>query len=217
MSASNEKESMWASIIGGLLYFVIVMIPIAIGAIAAHIYPDILANNSQLLIPTLISEHTSNVLQILFFGALISAILSTASGALLAPATLLSENIVKPFFRNMDDKLRMVIIQAAVVLVGICGVFLAYNPDAHIYELVAGAYSVTLVAGFIPLAFGLHTSFANSFGALISIIFGIVAWQLAVAGQTAVPPTFIGFFASLFGMIIGSYLTRFIEHEEKVM
>jgi SSS family solute:Na+ symporter len=37
MSAKNEKESMWASIIGGLLYFSIVMIPIAIGTIAAPV------------------------------------------------------------------------------------------------------------------------------------------------------------------------------------
>jgi SSS family transporter len=215
MSARNEKESMWASIIGGLLYFVIVMIPIAIGTIAAHIYPAILASDSQLLIPTLITEHTSSILQILFFGALISAILSTASGALLAPATLLAENIVKPFFRNMDDKLRMLIIQSAVVVVGIAGVFLAHNPDAHIYELVAGAYSITLVAGFVPLAFGLYSSWANSFGALISIISGIGAWQLAAHAGTALPPTFIGFGMSLVGIILGSFLGRFIGKEER--
>jgi Na+/proline symporter len=59
MSARNEKESMWASIIGGLLYFSIVMIPIAIAMIAAHLYPEILSSDSQLLIPTLINEHTS--------------------------------------------------------------------------------------------------------------------------------------------------------------
>ncbi|MEN9337895.1 MAG: hypothetical protein RIQ41_209 [Candidatus Parcubacteria bacterium] len=215
MSARNEKESMWASILGGLLYFTVVMIPIAIGTIAAYLYPTLVESNSQLLIPTLISEHTSSFLQVLFFGALISAILSTASGALLAPATLLAENIIKPFFRNMHDKLRMLIIQVGVCMVGFGGIFLAYNPDAHIYELVAGAYSVTLVAGFIPLAFGLYSSWANSFGAFVSIVSGIAFWQLADSVGTAFPPTFIGFLASLGGMIIGSYVGRFIEREEK--
>jgi SSS family solute:Na+ symporter len=217
MSAKNEKESMWASIIGGLLYFSIVMIPIAIGTIAAHVYPDLVSTNSQLLIPTLISEHTSSFLQIVFFGALLSAILSTASGALLAPATLLAENIVKPFYRDMHDRLRMLTIQVGVVVVAIVAIFLAYNPDAHIYELVAGAYSVTLVAGFAPLAFGLYARWVNSFGAFISIISGIGLWQLAEYYQTAIPPTFIGFLASVIGIVVGSYLGNFITQEEKVL
>jgi Na+/proline symporter len=187
----------------------------SIAMIAAHVYPEILKNDSQLLIPTLINQHTSLLLQVMFFGALISAILSTASGALLAPATLLAENIIKPFFRNMSDHLRMNIIQIGVCFVGFGAIFLAYNPDAHIYELVAGAYSVTLVAGFVPLAFGLHSSWANSFGAFVSIIAGILFWQIAEHQGTTVPPTFIGFFASLIGMIIGSYLGKFIVQEEK--
>jgi SSS family solute:Na+ symporter len=217
MSAKSAEQSMWASIIGGLLYFSIVMIPIAIGTIAAYLYPGLVSSNSQLLIPTLISDHTSSFLQILFFGALISAILSTASGALLAPATLLAENIIKPFFRQMHDKLRMMIIQVGVVVVAFGAIFLAYNPDAHIYELVAGAYSVTLVAGFAPLAFGLYASWANSFGAFVSVVSGIAFWQLADYLGTAVPPTFIGFLASVVGIIIGSYLGSFIEKEEKAI
>ncbi len=217
MSARNEKESMWASIVGGLLYFSIVMVPIAIGMIAAHVYPDVLAVDSQLLIPKLINEHTSSILQVVFFGALLSAILSTASGALLAPATLLAENIIKPFYTSMHDKLRLLTIQAGVVVVALGAIFLARNPDAHIYELVGSAYSVTLVAGFVPLAFGLHTKWVNSLGALTSIIAGIGCWQLADYSQTAIPPTFVGFSASLLGIIIGSYLGNFIRSEEKVM
>lgn len=217
MSARNEKESMWASVIGGFLYFIIVLIPIAIASIAGYIYPEVLAANSQLLIPKLISEHTSSLLQILFFGALISAILSTASGALLAPATLIAENIIKPFFKNIGDNLRMIIIQISVVVVSIAGIVLARNPDAHIYELVGSAYSVTLVAGFVPLAFGLYSKRVNSFGALISIIGGISGWQIAEFLGTQMPPTLIGFTVSLVGMIIGSSLERFIKREEKMI
>lgn len=216
MSAKSEKQSMWASVLGGILYFFIVMIPIAIASIAAHVYPDILASDSQLLIPTLINNNTSQILQVIFFGALLSAILSTASGALLAPATLLSENVIKPFFRNMNDSLRLRIIQLGVFVVAFGGVMLAYNPDAHIYELVGSAYSITLVAGFVPLFFGLYAPWANSFGAFISIVSGILVWQLGEYYTTAVPSTFLGFFASLFAIIIGSYLGRYIGREEKI-
>lgn len=215
MSARNEHESMWASIAGGVMYFTIVMIPIAIATIAGHLYPNILSTNSQLLIPTLINEHTSALLQVVFFGALISAILSTASGALLAPATLLAENVIKPFFKDMKDRLRMTVIQFGVGIVALGGVVLACNPEAHIYELVGNAYSVTLVAGFIPLACGLYSSKVNSFGAMVSIVLGISAWLIANEMETSIPATFIGFMFSLFGIMSGSYLGRLIEKNEK--
>lgn len=214
MSARNEKESMYASVLGGLLYFVIIMIPIAIASIAAHLYPEILRDNSQLLIPTLIGQHTSPLLQIVFFGALLSAILSTASGALLAPATLLSENVIKPFFKEMRDGLRMRVIQGGVLLVTVAGIFLASNDNAHIYELVGSAYSITLVAGFAPLAFGLYNKHTNSVGALVSIISGIAVWQMAKILDTAIPPTFLGFFASVIGIMIGSLIGRMMMMEE---
>lgn len=215
MSARNERESMWASIIGGFLYFIIVMIPIAIATIARHLYPDILASDSQLLIPTLINQHTGMVLQIVFFGALISAILSTASGALLAPATLLSENIVKPFFSSMGDKLKMRVIQIGVFIVALGGVTLAYDPDAHIYELVGTAYSITLVAGFAPLAFGLYVKWVNSFCALTSIVFGISGWLIAMRVGTEIPDIFIGFICSLIGIVIGSIVGTYISRHAK--
>ncbi len=217
MSARNEQESVLASVFGGFLYFTVVMIPIAIATIAAHLYPTILAEDSQLLIPTLVNEHTSTITQVLFFGALISAILSTASGSLLAPATLLAENIVKPFFKEMRDKLRMYLIQFGVVIVALGAVVLAYHPDAHIYELVGSAYSITLVAGFAPLAFGLYSSKVNSFGAFVSIVAGVSSWLIANEIGTTVPSTFIGFMCSVVGIMVGSYVGRFIEKEEKVI
>jgi SSS family solute:Na+ symporter len=215
MSARNEKESAYASILGGFLYFFIVMIPMMIAMVAAHLYPKIASENSQLLIPTIISENTGPLLQIVFFGALISAILSTASSALLAPATLLSENVIKPFYKNMHDKLRLRIIKIGVLLVMVGGLLLAGQENAHIYELVGSAYSVTLVAGFAPLAFGLYSKRVNSFGAFTSIIFGTSAWQFAEMIGTSIPPTFIGFFASIIGIILGSALGKVIAKEEK--
>lgn len=212
MSARNERESMWASVLGGIFYFCMVMIPISIAVIAAHLYPNLLREDSQLLITTLITEHTSPFLQIFFFGALISAILSTASAALLAPATLLAENVIKPFFSEMNDKVCMILIKVGIVLVALGAVFLAYNPDAHIYELVGSAYSVTLVAGFIPLAFGLYAKWVTSFGAFFSIVSGITSWRIAEMIGTEIPPTFIGFVASFIGIVLGTYLGKWIDY-----
>jgi solute:Na+ symporter, SSS family len=218
MSAKSATVSVWASVIGGMLYFSIVLIPLLIAGIARILYPEVLASNPQNLILTLVGDHTPIVVQALFFGALVSAIVSTASGALLAPGTLLAENIIKPFFSEISDKLRLHIIRIAVMLVAVGGIVLAIKDDARIYELVSGAYSITLVAGFIPLAVGLYSPKANSFGALVSIIAGIGMWQywnLFVVSD--IPGTFIGFLASAAGMLVGTVVGRFIQREEKVM
>lgn len=215
MSAKSEKISMWASIFGGILYLTLAMIPLFIALIATVLLPG---NTEEHITLALVRDHTPGWVQVFFFGALISAIVSTASGALLAPGTLLAENIIKPFFTDISDTLRLHIIRLAVILVSFGGVTLALNKDASIYELVSSAYSVTLVAAFVPLAVGLYSKKATSFGALISIIAGISVWQYADhLVDLQIPSTFYGFLASCIGMIVGTLIGRFILKEEKLM
>ena len=47
------------------------------------------------MLPTLILQHTPLFAQVMFFGALLSAIMSSASGALLAPSVAFTENIIR--------------------------------------------------------------------------------------------------------------------------
>ncbi len=218
MSAKSATISVWASVVGGILYFTIVLMPLFIAGAARILYPDVLESNPQNLVLALIQDHTPLLLQVLFFGALVSAIISTASGALLAPGTLLAENVIKPFFNDMSDKLRLHVIRSAVIFIAFGGLLLALKDDARIYELVSGAYSITLVAGFIPLAVGLYSTRANSFGALVSIIAGLSTWQYWEHFVTSeIPGTFVGFMASAVGIVIGTVIGRFIQKEEKIL
>lgn len=215
MSAKSESISMWASIFGGVLYLTLAMIPLFIALIATIILPG---DTSEHITLALVRDHTPGWVQVFFFGSLISAIVSTASGALLAPGTLLAENIIKPFFTDISDILRLHIIRLAVILVAFGGVVLALNKDASIYELVSSAYSVTLVAAFVPLAVGLYSTKANSFGALVSIVAGISVWQYTDhLIDSQIPSTFYGFLASCIGMLVGTLIGRFILKEEKLM
>ena len=52
----------------------------------------------------------------MFFGALLSAILSTASGALLAPTALFTENVLRPFFRGMSDRQFLLLLRVILVI-----------------------------------------------------------------------------------------------------
>lgn len=204
MSAKSAVIAKWASISAGAMYFTIALIPLTLGLIARIKYPELVQNDPQQLLPTLILDNTSLITQIFFFGALLSAIMSTASGALLAPATLFGENVIKPFFRNIEDKTRLLIIRSSVVFIAVGALILA-SRQGSIYELVSGAYSITLVSAFVPLLVGLYSKKANSLGALFAIIFGALGWQFTelYVSDPFVPSILVGLGLSFLGMLIG--------------
>lgn len=204
MSAKSAAIAKWATISAGVMYFTIALIPLTLGLIARIKYPELVISDPQQLLPTLILDNTSVITQIFFFGALLSAIMSTASGALLAPATLLGENVIKPLFNNVSDKTRLTIIRSSIIIVALGSLTLA-STQGSIYELVSGAYSITLVSAFVPLAMGLYTSKANSLGALFAIIFGAAGWQFTelYISDPLIPATLVGLGLSFAGMMLG--------------
>jgi SSS family solute:Na+ symporter len=62
------------------------------------------AREIQRVLPDLVLGKMPLWAQVMFFGALLSAILSTASGALLAPTSLFTENVLRPFVPHMSDR-----------------------------------------------------------------------------------------------------------------
>jgi SSS family transporter len=207
MSAKSVAISKWASITGGIMYFTIVMIPLFLGLAARHLHPELLVDgaDAQQLLPTLILQHVSFPTQVLFFGALLAAIMSTASGAILAPATLLAENVVKPFFRELHDRARLHLIRYSIIAIALIALFVAIQ-NGNIYEIVGSSYSITLVAAFVPLVTGLYIKQANSLGALFAMVFGALTWQYFehFGGEDPVIPSILlGLFASILGMAVG--------------
>ena len=110
-SAKDEKTAVRGTLIGGGVYFCFAFVPIFIAYAALVIDPGYAklfaaedAREIQRILPDLILNKTPIWAQVLFFGALLSAILSTACGALIAPTALFTENVVRPFFRDMSDR-----------------------------------------------------------------------------------------------------------------
>jgi Na+/proline symporter len=151
--------------------------------------------------------HTPLVAQIFFFGALLSAVMSTASATLLAPSVTFTENVLKKLLRRELDDRRFLLTMRLVVAAFAIGVTLfALNSDSTIYEMVVGAYKVTLVAAFVPLAAGLYWRRATSQGALAAIVGGLVTWVALeiIAPDGLFPPQLAGLLVSVAGMVAGS-------------
>ncbi len=211
MSAKDEKTAMRGSVLGGSFYFLFAFVPIFIAYSAFLLMPDMvnefLKKDSQLILPNLILEHTPLFAQVMFFGALLSAIMSTASGTILAPSATFTENILKVFIKFKSDKHQLWTMRAVVVAFTIGIVFYALNSDGSIYSMVENAYQVTLVAAFVPLAAGVYWKRATTLGAYLAMILGISTWLgLSYADPEGFwPPQFAGLLASIAGMAIGSY------------
>jgi Na+/proline symporter len=222
-SAKDEKTAGRASVLGGCMYFLFAFIPMFLGYSATMIDPDMVGKfaaddkQAQLILPNLILQHAPLFAQIMFFGALLSAIKSCASATLLAPSVTFTENILRPTFKHMGDKqllrlMRIVVFCFTVMVTG----FAIYS-DLPIYNMVENAYSVTLVGAFVPLSFGLYWKRSNTQGALISIFLGVGTWiGLAYYAPDAVcPPHLAGLGASLIGMIAGSLLPAMLGAKSK--
>jgi solute:Na+ symporter, SSS family len=164
----------------------------------------------QLILPTLILERTPLAVQVLFFGALISAILSTAGGALLAPAVTIAENLLRPVFKPRDDRAMLRMMRLTVAGLAFAVLAMALTSKMSIYQLVNESGKVVLVSSFVPLAAGLFWKRATARGAHLSIVAGLVTWLSleALAPEAALPPALAGLLAGLAGMLLGSLSSR---------
>jgi SSS family solute:Na+ symporter len=213
-SAKDERTAVVGSVAGGLVYLVVASVPIFLVGAAALIDPALVSRlverDYQLILPTLIVERTPLAVQALFFGALTAAILSTAGGALLAPAVMLAENVVRPIAKPRTDAAMLRIMRITVLLLAIAVAVMALTSSMSIYDLVNESGKVVLVSSFAPMAAGLFWKRATARGAHASIAAGLVVWiaMEAMASDAVVPPPLAGLLASAAAMAAGSLLTR---------
>lgn len=213
-SANSERVAVWGTVIGGTLYFVFAAVPIYLTYAATLVDPamttSLLAQDAQLVLPTFVKTHLPLYAQIIFYGALLSVIMSTASGTLLAPSVTISENIIKEFMphHRMSQSALLWVTRSVVVAFALLVVAYALwslESETSIHEMVANAYKVTLACAFVPLVAGLYWKRANNLGAGLSVVLGLAVWiaMEGIAPDAALPPQFAGLIASALGMMAG--------------
>lgn len=220
MAAKNVRASVWACYASSFMYLSIAMMPLIICYCARLLYPELLEGDTQMIIPTMVLQHSGLAMQIFFFGALISAILSTCSGAMLAPATVIGENLVRPVFKNITDAQLLRIMRISLVGVALVTGMMALSRN-NIFELVGESSAFSLVSLFVPLIAGLYWKKATGVGAIASMLTGLLVWFLANWGfpplvesgnysgglllALETPAIIWGLLASFLAMWIGSY------------
>ncbi len=204
-SARNADAAVSSTFWGGIIYFLLAMLPLYLILGVKLLFPHLLEGDLQTALPNMVIESMPLWLQILFFGSLFSAIMSTCSGAILAPASLLSENLIKELWKKpFDDRTFLLMTRWSVVIIGIISVWVA-TLKQNIFELVAMSSIIGLVSIFVPFHKALWSKEVSRTGAVSSMIIGLVTWTIfEFVFPTEIHPLIYGFLVSVVAYYAGA-------------
>ncbi|MCZ8023545.1 MAG: sodium:solute symporter family protein [Cyclobacteriaceae bacterium] len=208
MSSGSAKIAERSCYYAAILYLTIAILPLLISLCVRHLYPTEIHGDTQVVLLNMVIKHTPLWVQMLFFGSLLSAIMSTTSSSMLAPAALVSENIIKPLTKNRftDKQLLYTTRTSLLVFSAISSSMACINSD--IYELVGGSSILSLVSLFVPMVAGLYWQKATGFGALLSMVSGLSCWFYLEFYPASLPSMIYATGLSAIGMVAGSYISK---------
>ncbi|WP_373649621.1 sodium:solute symporter family transporter [Schlesneria sp. DSM 10557] len=218
-SAKNERTALMGTLAGTVAYscmaFVLILIAAAGQNLLDSSHSPSPAGTTALLQPGLISlllNELPPVGRVLLTGAILAAILSTASGTLLASASLLTENVLFPFTRNIAPSERVWIARYVLLAFAVVTTSLAMAAKGSPSDTLVAGVRTALVVAFVPLCCGIYWRRATTQGALCSIVLASSVWiaaesfheQIPWPSLRSVPTHFLGLAAAVLGMLVGS-------------
>lgn len=205
LAAKSERVAQNSFYLGGIGYLVFGMIPVVLGLIASVTMPDFA--EPEALIPTLAIEHLHPVAVAIFVGALLAAIMSSSDSALLACASVLTQNVLPLVKRNPSTRLGLIVARAAIPGCGLVSIAIAFQFQ-YVFDLILDANILGMAAIIVPFIVGVWWRKANRTGALSSMAAGLSAWLVTMLVAPALPADFIGLGASLVTMFVVTPLTQ---------
>lgn len=212
MSAKDTKTAMAGPIIGGCVYILFAFVPMFIVISAILVMPDtasgLLQEDPQRVLPTLVKDYMPMWLRVLFFGAVLSAVMSTASATILAPSTAFVSNILTTFVKLDDRHMLRAMRWTVFVFTFLVLTYSLLVEGTAIYDMVAMAYQFPVVGAFWPLVCGLYWKHTTRQGVYLSMFLGGVVWSILTWSSLGevFPNVLGGFLAAGFGMVVGSLL-----------
>ena len=206
MSARTAAISKWSCIIAGVFYLGFGLLPVFLGILARLVLPAETAGDRVLI--DLALKYLSPWLTALMIGALLSAIMSSADSAILAPASIIGKNIVASLKPGAGEQMKLAWCKASVPLLAGLSLLLAIYFQ-NIYELCLEAWGVLLVGLAAPMMAGVYWKRANTPGALAGAVVGIVTWlALRIFAPEEIPGNLCGLAASFLALIVVSLATQ---------
>ena len=180
---------------------------VAIGMVGTvYVTTPLEGTNSETVFLVMTNQLFPPIVAGLVLSAVLAAIMSTASSQLLVAASAFAQDFYKTLIRKDANQTELVwISRASVLIIASIAVFLGFNPDSFILDMVAYAWA-GFGAAFGPVVLmSLFWRRTTRRGVIAGIIVGgvtVIAWkQLALFGLYEIVP---GFFFALIAIYIVS-------------
>ncbi|MFT9848851.1 sodium:solute symporter family protein [Aneurinibacillus sp. REN35] len=144
----------------------------------------------------------------LVLASVVSALMSTASGTLLASSTLIVNDIIKRFSKNEMSEARFLLTsRITTLIIGLIVIVCAIWIQDVLVALDV-AYAVLSGSVFLPIVLGLFWKRATAKAAFYSILISAIVTLtgLAMEGITSTNPILYGLASSLISIVLISYL-----------
>lgn len=183
-SAGSDKIAAKSCLLASGGYLLMGVLPVGTGMAAYLLLPEATGEFEDVVM-VVASRLLSPALLLVFFLAIVSAVLSTIVSAVLAPSAVLAHNLIEPAWharlgRKPAERSLLLLQRGAIVAVAAASALLAYGGEGA-YELVQASYSMALVGMFVPFIVGLRTRRAPALAAIVSMVCGIGLWGLHMA------------------------------------
>ncbi len=160
-----------AAVLGGLLYVLVGLLPLSLGAMAPRLLPDLAEPESVLL--QLSSVYLPAALRLMFLGALVAAILSTVDSCLLVASSLAARNLLPHRAAGAPTSPRLA--RIACALAG-CAAYGLATSGADVGDLVHEASGFGSAGVFVLGLFGLFSRLGTAVSACLTLACGCGTW-----------------------------------------
>lgn len=177
-SAKSPRVACTACYLAAGGYLAMGMLPILAGLSAGLLLTEVPESG----VLTVISQQLlSPAMSIVFLLAIVSAVLSTMVSAIMAPASVLAHNLLEPvMLRGETDPRRALQLQRGSVLVITAASVVLALSGQRAFELVEGAYAMSLVGMFVPFVVGIYVERLPKMAAIASMLVGTVCWLVHI-------------------------------------
>lgn len=174
LASRSPQVARYATAGASVVYLTIGLIPVVIG-LGAAAYIGAGADPEQVL--SLFAQTQLPLpLYILFLGALVSAILSTLSGALLVAGALAGHNLIRPLASRLDDAARLRTDRLAILVFGVIAYAIALSSES-VYELVQQSSALGSSGILVMMLFALWGGrFGGAPSAYAALLAGTGVW-----------------------------------------
>ncbi len=218
--AKSPKVATWSSITAGIIMTVIGVLVVLMGGWANVFQANgmftadqmaLIAEDSELLIPFLATHMLPSWFVAIFFVGLLGAIMSSADSALFAPATIISNDIIRPIVHKktgkpVEDKKLTLWTRLAVIGLGVVAtLFGAFTQS--VFTLMVIGFTVQIVL-FFPLLLALYWKKANRTGGIAGMIAGVLFCAVMMIAQGTIDAE--PYWLLVFGPMVASLVVQIV-------